>query len=75
MGKNHIELLEKIADHLETISWTLPQYERHLQRARMMRHGFKPERLVRLMSYVYTDIIQFIQRVNCIFSRGRKGTF
>ena len=44
-----------------------------MDRARKMQHAFEPDRLVRLMSYVYADVIKFIQRVHWMFLRGKRG--
>jgi hypothetical protein len=74
LGSNYITFFEKVADMFERLSFALPQYQRHMDRCRERRQSLAPERLVKLMSLLYTDIIQFCKEVFFIFARGRKGT-
>jgi hypothetical protein len=73
-GSNYITFFEKVADMFEMLSFALPQYQRHLDRCRERRQSLAPERLVKSMSLLYTDIIRFCKEAFFIFARGRKGT-
>jgi hypothetical protein len=57
----------------EILSWTIPQYQLHLDRCRERRDNMAPARLIELMGMLYADVLKFCQEIYCMFSRGRKG--
>jgi hypothetical protein len=57
---------------IEMVSWTLPQYKQHLYRFGASRPGVAQERLVKLMCYIYAEIVQFCQEVYFMFSQQKR---
>jgi hypothetical protein len=68
-----VTFLEKVAEMFEILSWTIPQYQLHLDRCRERRDDMAPARLIELMGMLYADVLKFCQEIYCMFSRGRKG--
>jgi len=77
LSLNYSSFFEKLAERFHDIAQKLPDYSRQvdLLRERAQSSKWRPShiQLMKSLSYVYTDILQFCQDASSIFSRGGIG--
>lgn len=74
LGANHVTFLEKLTDLFETLSLSLPRYQQHYESC--MRRQFvsmDKARVVKLMIFVYEDVVNFCSEVYKIFRPRAQG--
>ncbi|KAH6681135.1 hypothetical protein F5X68DRAFT_263480 [Plectosphaerella plurivora] len=72
MGTNHVQFLEGVCDMFEKMSLKLPVYEEFVVRWKETKQERPlPERLLRAMSFIYADVLQFSYDICQLFSHKR----
>ena len=78
LGSTHILFLERLCDMFETMSMQLPAYEEYTtamrDRARQQSKN-TPDRLLKALTYIYTDLIQFCFDAYKLLSKKRPSMF
>jgi hypothetical protein len=76
LGSSYVSFLEKISDMFEKMAETLPMYEEFIAtiRARVLKkEQFVPERLLKNLAIIYSDVIQFCQEACSLFTKRKGG--
>ena len=74
LGANHVTFLEKVGSMFEVLSFSLPQCQEFYESCRQKScEPAKFERLVKLLSLVYEDVIAFCGEVIVMLCRRRRG--
>ncbi|KAI9830344.1 MAG: hypothetical protein M1819_005725 [Sarea resinae] len=71
LSSNYPNFFEKLAEMFEKIFLRLPSYEDQIRRLRGSASSTSQPRLIRALSYVYADIIQFCRDACKIFTNKR----
>ena len=74
LGSNFVLFLEKVATIFGKVAISLPQYRKLLQTCQNRRKAphTDQERLLKIMSFLYSDIINLCQQMYCLFAPSSK---